>query len=111
MNILFFTIWIIIEKSKSSIIGGICFHGKPDENGEVEIGYGIDEEFRNQGYMTETIHSILNRLKSNKEIISIKAETNIENVSYTKVLEKNNFIIREKNGNSVINRFELILNQ
>jgi len=103
----FYTIWIIIEKVQNSIIGGICFHGKPDKNGEVEIGYGIDEEFRNNGYMTETLNAMLNWLKENKEIMSVKAETNIENVSSIKVLEKNEFFISEKSENSVIYRFEL----
>ncbi len=103
----YYTIWIIIEKVQNSIIGGICFHGKPDENAEVEIGYGIDEEFRNNGYMTETLNAMLNWLKSNKEILSVKAETDFENVSSIKVLEKNDFFISEKVGNSVIYRFEL----
>lgn len=46
---LFYTMWIIIERRGKSIIGGICFHGQPDKNGEVEIGYGIDNEYRNKG--------------------------------------------------------------
>ena len=50
---LFYTMWIMIEKSKNVIIGGICFHGEPDEHGDVEIGYGTDDEYRNKGYMTE----------------------------------------------------------
>ena len=36
---LFYTMWIVIEKDEKAIIGGICFHGEPDNNGEVEIGY------------------------------------------------------------------------
>lgn len=41
---LFYTMWIIIEKFENTIIGGICFHGEPDENKTLEVGYGIDSE-------------------------------------------------------------------
>jgi hypothetical protein len=54
----FYTMWILIEKVKKTIIGGICFHGEPNEMGEVEIGYGTDLAFRNKGYMTESISGL-----------------------------------------------------
>ena len=54
----FHTMWILIEKKEKAIIGGICFHGEPNANGEVEIGYGTDYKYRNKGYMTETIFGI-----------------------------------------------------
>ena len=61
----------MIEKSNKAIIGGICFHGEPDENGQVEIGYGTDEEFRNKGYMTETISGLVDWTRENKTIKAI----------------------------------------
>jgi [ribosomal protein S5]-alanine N-acetyltransferase len=45
--------WIIIEKIENAIIGGLCFHGEPDENGALEVGYGIDSDFCNKGYVTK----------------------------------------------------------
>ncbi len=60
---LFYTLWLIIEKNKKTIIGGFCFHGKPDIEGEVKIGYGIDNTFRNHGYMTEAINGIIQWVK------------------------------------------------
>lgn len=88
---LFYTMWIVVEQNKKAIIGGICFHGAPDSNGEIEIGYGIDEKFRNQGYMTETIGGIVEWLKRNQKAKTVKAETDISNISSVKVLEKNGF--------------------
>ena len=99
---LFYTMWIVIEKSKKAIIGGICFHGEPSENGEVEIGYGTDDEYRNQGYMTETIAGLVLWIRNNQNVKTIKAETDNENISSVRVLEKNNFKICERNDNSVI---------
>ncbi len=99
---LFYTMWIVIEKSNKAIIGGICFHGEPDENGQVEIGYGTDEEFRNKGYMTETISGLIEWTRENKNIKAIKAETKSTNISSIRVLERNNFKKISQTENSVI---------
>jgi len=90
---LFYTIWIVIEKMQKAIIGGICFHGEPDANGEVEIGYGIDVGYRNKGYMTETVAGLIIWLKSIKKVRVIRAETDPFNISSVRVLEKNGFKI------------------
>ena len=77
---LFYTMWLVVEKSRSAIVGGICFHGEPDENGEVEIGYGIDEPFQNQGYMSETIAGFIRWLAENPKVKVVKAETEADNL-------------------------------
>jgi RimJ/RimL family protein N-acetyltransferase len=92
-NALFYTMWIIVEKAQKAIIGGICFHGEPDNNGEVEIGYGIDPAFQNLGYMTETIEALVHWLKDNKLAKLIKAETEANNQASAKVLVRNGFTI------------------
>jgi len=99
---LFYTMWILVEKSKKAIIGGICFHGEPDESGEVEIGYGTDEEYQNQGYMTETIAKFIGWTKNLIHVKVIKAETERMNYSSIRVLEKNGFQVFCENGDSVI---------
>jgi RimJ/RimL family protein N-acetyltransferase len=104
---LFYTMWIVIEKSKKAIIGGICFHGEPNETREVEIGYGTDEGYRNQGYMTETIAGLVLWIRNNKNVKLIKAETDSQNISSVRVLEKNGFRISQRNDNSVILGLEL----
>jgi Acetyltransferases, including N-acetylases of ribosomal proteins len=103
---LFYTMWIMIEKKLKAIIGGICFHGEPDEKGEVEIGYGTDSDYQNKGYMTETIFGLIQWAKNDKRIQSIKAETDKTNTASIVVLEKNNFEITAQNENSVIMKFK-----
>lgn len=88
---LFYTMWIIIEKKEKAIIGGICFHGQANERGEVEIGYGIDDEYMNKGYMTETIRFLLEWLEKRNDVRIVKAETEQTNISSIKVLEKTGF--------------------
>jgi ribosomal-protein-alanine N-acetyltransferase len=106
-NTLFYTMWIVIEKSKQAIVGGICFHGEPNSTGEVEIGYGTDEEYRNKGIMTETIAGIVQWLKLNDSVKSIIAETEPGNTSSIRVLEKNGFHIFKSNDNAVCLRHDL----
>ena len=106
-NPLFYTMWIIIEKSIKAIIGGICFHGEPDEKGEIEIGYGTDSDHQNKGYMTEAISGVIQWAKSNKYVHIIKAETDKTNIASILVLEKNNFKLIEQNKNSTVMKLKI----
>lgn len=104
---LFYTMWIIIEKNEKAIIGGICFHGEPDNNGEVEIGYGIDSDYRNKGYMTDTISGFIEWIGNRDDIRTIKAITDKTNLASIRVMIKNNFFISEQDENSVTMKFEI----
>ncbi len=104
---LFYTFWIIVEKSRSAIVGGICFHGEPDENGEVEIGYGIDEPFQNRGYMSETIAGLTRWVSENNRAKVIKAETESNNIASIRVLEKNGFKVSPQIDDALILKLEL----
>lgn len=88
---LFYTMWIIIEKKEKAIIGGICFHGQANERGEVEIGYGIDDEYMNKGYRTKTIQSLFQCLEKRKDVRTVKTKTEQTNISSIKVLGKTSF--------------------
>lgn len=46
----------MIKKKDGTYIGDLCFKGKSDD-GSVEIGYGIVEEYQGQGYATEAVES------------------------------------------------------
>jgi [ribosomal protein S5]-alanine N-acetyltransferase len=103
----FYTLWIVIEKCSRRLVGTICFHGEADVDDEIEIGYSIEKEFRNQGIMTETIGGLIQWLKANKLARILKAETECENISSIKVLEKNNFKIFQKKDKTVILKLAL----
>ncbi|MDP1719951.1 MAG: GNAT family N-acetyltransferase [Candidatus Nanopelagicaceae bacterium] len=49
-----FVRWIVFKES-GEIIGSISFHGAPDSNGMIEVGLGIQEKFRNQGFAREAL--------------------------------------------------------
>jgi ribosomal-protein-alanine N-acetyltransferase len=73
------------------MVGDVCFVGEPDENGEIEIGYGTYEDFRGKGYMTEAVGSMIEWASRQDFVKSIFAQTAKDNPSSYAVLEKNGF--------------------
>ncbi len=88
---LFNTLWGIILKSESRMVGDICFVGEPDENGEIEIGYGTYHDFRGNGYMTEAVSCLIEWVTPHENIKIVFAQTAKDNPASYRVLEKNNF--------------------
>lgn len=88
----FSTIWVIINKISNIYIGSFCFKGMPNDANEIEVGYGIDTAFRNNGYITEMLNGIIKFCKTEHNISKITAETDIHNPASIKVLEKAGFI-------------------
>ena len=90
-NYLYSTLWTAISKVENKMIGDFCINGKPNKNGEIEIGYGTYEEFQNRGYMTEIVSGIIEWTKKQPIVKSIIASTDKINIASVKVLEKNGF--------------------
>lgn len=90
-NYLYSTLWTIISKAENRMVGDLCFIGDPNENGEIEIGYGTYEEFQKQGYMTEAVNGMIQWAKLQPAVKSIIASTDKSNVASFLVLLKNNF--------------------
>jgi len=82
--------WFICLDSGAEI-GGIGFKGSPDENGNVEIGYGIDEKYRKNGYATEAVNSVTAWALSQSGVKRVVAQTEPDNAASQRVLFKNGF--------------------
>jgi len=82
-----YTNWQIILKEENVSIGSACFKGEPDENGVVEIGYGLDEKYRGKGYMTNAIKVMLKWAKAMPHVKKVIALTSKDNEASQKVLE------------------------
>ncbi|KAA6314337.1 hypothetical protein EZS27_035033 [termite gut metagenome] len=87
-NYRWYTNWQIILKSENKAIGSACFMKEPDENHQVEIGYGMNKEYRNQGYMTEAVKAMCEWAFNQPDVESVIAETDADNFPSHKVLEK-----------------------
>jgi GNAT superfamily N-acetyltransferase len=91
-NYLFSTLWTLIDKEDNVMVGDLCFKGEPNEEGEVEIGYGTYAQFQNKGYMTEALGAMINWAFSHEHVNAILAETHISNLSSQKIIMKNGFV-------------------
>jgi len=91
-NYLYSTLWTAISKAENKMVGDLCIVGEPNEDGEIEIGYGTYDEFRNKGFMTEIVQGIIKWAKSQPKVKSVIASTDKTNIASFKVLEKNRFL-------------------
>ncbi len=72
---MWYTTWIVILKSENRIIGHIMLKGYPNEQGEVNIGYYMQEYYREKGYMSEAINKLIRWIFSNSDVKYIVADT------------------------------------
>ena len=91
-----YAIWMI-ELKDGTHIGELCFKGL-NSKGIAEIGYGISEEYQNNGYATEAVNAVLKWAFDNPNVIAIEAETDSENSSSKRVLEKCGFTLNGEIG-------------
>lgn len=87
----FSTIWTAIHKEKNVMVGDICFKGKPDGMGRVEIGYGTYPDFQQHGYMTEIVEAISAWAFTQPKVKVVLAETREDNKPSQKILINNGF--------------------
>lgn len=86
-NYLWLTNWAVVLKEENRIIGFIMIKGCPNENGEVIVGYGIEEEYRRKGYATEALKGLTQWIFENPKSLCVIADTEKRNIPSHKVLE------------------------
>jgi len=77
-----------ILKAENKLIGSGGFKGPPEKDGIVEIGYEINEHFRNQGLATEFAERLILHAFSIDQVQEVIAHTLAYNNASTKVLRK-----------------------
>jgi [ribosomal protein S5]-alanine N-acetyltransferase len=88
--------WFVVVDG--SIVGMASFKNPPDNDGSVEIGYGIVPLQQNQGFATQAIDLLAREGFLKTEIQRIVAYTEPSNLASCRVLEKNQFI---RNGSKI----------
>lgn len=90
-NYLWHTFWFMIRKDDRTVVGSVDFKDKPDRNGLVEIGYGLDKPFEGQGYMTEAVEALCQWGLKQAGVAAITAETYVDNLPSQRVLQRCGF--------------------
>ena len=97
-NYLYSTLWTAVLKEENSMVGDLCIIGEPNAAGEIEIGYGIYDEYKDRGYMTEIVSGLIRWAKSETRVLAVVASSEETNFASSKVLEKNGFVANGKTG-------------
>jgi len=98
-NYQWYTNWLIVEKETNSVAGGIGVAGMPNDNGETEIGYGIDEDFRGKGIATEAVECLSRWAFKHPAVAALTAQTPVRLPLSQRVLLKSGFTqVSEDNG-------------
>lgn len=91
-NRIWYTVWALkLNDGSDKIVGTLAFKGLND-NGMIEIGYGIKPEYEGKGLMTEAVSATVEWASKQPEVLSIEAETTPGNIASKRVLEKSGFI-------------------
>lgn len=78
----------IVHRNDNVLIGDAGFKSLPDDNGSVEIGYGVVPEYRNQGFAEEAVRALIAWAFRDQGVREIVAECRDDNVPSRRVLEK-----------------------
>jgi len=89
-NRLVFNLFIWIAQT-NECIGRVYLHAKPELGGEIEIGYGIFEAHRNNGYATEAAKAIIQFAFEKTEQDVLVAIVKPENIPSQHVIKKLGF--------------------
>lgn len=90
-NYLWHSFFFLVRKDDRVVVGSADFKDIPNENGEVEIGYGLGKGFEHNGYMTEAVKAMCELALKQNGVTSVIAETDLEGLASQKILERCGF--------------------
>lgn len=91
------TYWLMRRKDDRYGIGLLGFKGAPDYVGQVEIGYGVDPEHRNQGYTTEAAAGLIQWAFADPRVQRVIAPgTRKDNPASNRILAKLGFKVYQE---------------
>lgn len=85
---LLWRIRLIVLCSTRNVIGAINLKGQPDESGTVEIGWGVNQEYRGRGIATRATQLVMQWAFSQPKVKKIIATISLDNVASMQVAER-----------------------
>jgi [ribosomal protein S5]-alanine N-acetyltransferase len=79
---------LAIQTSERQLIGDMGFHGPPDEQGTVEIGYSIVAASRRQGYASEGVRALITWAFGQLQVQRLVARCAPDNSASMRILEQ-----------------------
>jgi RimJ/RimL family protein N-acetyltransferase len=82
------TYWLMVIAAEPTGVGLIGFKGEPDQQGEIEIGFGIVPTCRNRGYTTEATQALIAWAFQDPACQAVVADSAGDNLASSRVLTK-----------------------
>ena len=76
--------WIVraaVSEPEGMVIGHGGYHGPPDENGMVEVGYTVDEQYQRQGYAKAILTALIERAATEPGVRVVRASISPANAA------------------------------
>jgi RimJ/RimL family protein N-acetyltransferase len=72
---------IVWDERHSRAVGAAGFHGPPDSDGMVEIGYRIDPSHRRRGYARAALEALLGRAATEADVRRVRVSIRPDNLA------------------------------
>ncbi|MFJ9867295.1 GNAT family N-acetyltransferase [Streptomyces sp. NPDC101165] len=86
-----FGVFALVRHEDGRAIGGMGFHGVPDEEGRVEVGYDLVEGARGQGYATEALRMLTEWALARDDVDTVFATIEGDNLPSQRVVSRAGF--------------------
>lgn len=86
-----FGMYQIHDRASGLVVGDIGFHGSPNADGVIEIGYGIVPEFRGRGIASHALQLLSTWALKQPDVVAIAARTEVHHEASRRVLEMAGF--------------------
>ena len=83
--------WAIELHEQPGLIGTIGYHTIDHEHSRAELGYMLDEQYWNKGYMNDALKKVLDFGFLHLQLHSVEAKLNKDNTYSIRLLQKNGF--------------------
>lgn len=94
-----FGVFALVHREHGRAIGGMGFHGLPDEEGRVEIGYDLVKGARGHGYATEALRVLSEWALARDDVRTVFATIDRDNLPSQAVVSRAGFTqVSEEDG-------------
>lgn len=70
-----------VSEPDGAVVGHAGFHGPPDDNGMVEVGYTVDPAFRRRGYARAMLRELLRWAGDDPRVRTVRASIRPDNAA------------------------------
>ncbi|MFE9446674.1 GNAT family N-acetyltransferase [Streptomyces sp. NPDC006602] len=86
-----FGLFALVRRGDGRAIGGMGFHGPPDEDSTAEVGYDLVEGARGNGYATEALRTLCEWALARDDVRALFATIEPDNAPSQKVIARAGF--------------------